>query len=267
MKESKKLLHHLAFFAILSLFAGTVWGQKPQMVGQERPGVVQDWESRIAVAREQLRAGEFKKAQEIADALVQEMLQTIESGPGAGPIMGDTLILRALGAAGRNDIQTALWDWNSARAVNPKLTEAELAAYGEVGETLRNAAAEQALPQKSETDSKAAVKSEEKVTRPKKIAGEPPPYPRALRTACIEGVAAVEVIIDPAGHIRAPRLLQSPNPVLSLALLETLQSWRFKPGVYQGKPVAVYYTLTVNFQTRTCGNPAAIAAKKGKKSR
>lgn len=37
---------------------------------------------------------------------------------------------------------------------------------------------------------------------------------------------------------------------LDRAALDAVAKWRFKPATLQGKPVKVYYTLTVNFQVQ-----------------
>ena len=267
MQDSNNILRRIAVCAVLALLAGNAWGQKPQIVGQERPGTVEDWGQRIRLAEQRFRAGDFKKAQDLSEALVREMLHTIESGPGAGPIVGQTLLLRALGAAGRNKTREALWDWHSARIMNPQLTDAELAAYGPVGEALLQAVEKEDLPPRksdrpSMADREAAMQpGAQRVTRPKKIKGEMPAYPRALKTLCTQGIVAIEAVIDQEGHVTAPTQKDSPSPILTLAALEALRTWRFKPAVYQGKPVVVYYTLSMGFKS-TCLNPAAAAQKK-----
>lgn len=263
MKESNNFLRRIAFCAILALLAGRAWGQKPQIVGQERPGTVRDWENRIALAEEWFRAGDFSKAQAISEALVVEMLHTIESGPGVGPIVGQTLLLRALGAAGRNKTREALWDWHSARVMNPKLTDADLVAYGPVGEALLEAVETEGRSNGPHRVTRAGTKPEsgERVDRPVKVKGEPAGYPRALKTACLQGVVALQSIVDQEGYVVSPALTSSPSPILTLAALEALRTWRFKPAVFQRKPVAVYYTMTMSFQIKTCRNPAAIAAQ------
>jgi hypothetical protein len=188
MKNSNKLLRHITICAVLALLAGSAWGQKPQIVGQERPGTVQDWEQRIRLAEERLRAGDVKKTQNIADVLVREMLHTIESGPGAGPILGETLLLRALGFAGRDKTREALWDWHAARVLDPKLTDADLPAYGPVGEVLLRAVEQEGLSNESGRITRARTNSEsgERVSRPVRVKGEPPNYLHALKTACIQ---------------------------------------------------------------------------------
>ncbi len=90
---------------------------------------------------------------------------------------------------------------------------------------------------------------ETRVQRPELVKRSDLSYPEALQAACSEGMVLVESIIDEEGKVRYPRLKESPGgPVMSLAALESLRSWRFKPATLEGKPVKVYYTLTVNFK-------------------
>ena len=37
------------------------------------------------------------------------------------------------------------------------------------------------------------------------------------------------------------------NPLLQEAAIDAINKWKFKPGKLNGKPVRVYFTLTVNF--------------------
>jgi hypothetical protein len=34
--------------------------------------------------------------------------------------------------------------------------------------------------------------------------------------------------------------------------MESLRTWRFKPAQFEGKPVPVYYTLTINYSVQQC---------------
>jgi TonB family protein len=76
----------------------------------------------------------------------------------------------------------------------------------------------------------------------------PPTYPEAERHACRAGKVVLDSIIDRTGKISAFHVQQSMNPQFDLAALEAVRLWRFTPARLDGKPVAVYYTLTVNFQ-------------------
>lgn len=261
MKHSNGLLRRIAICAALALIAGSAWGQKAEMVGKNRPGTIQDWEQRIKTAEERLRAGDFKKTQKIAEGLVWEMMHTIQSGPGAGPILGETLLLRALGLAGRDKMREALWDWSAACIMNPKLTAAELTAYGPAGEALFKEAEKEGIPRTPNGKPRAASapKVENEMDRPVKIQGDPPDYPKALHTLCAEGNVVLESIVDEKGYVLAPAVVSSPNPIFTLSVLEAVRAWRFKPANYQGKPAAVYHTLTLGFNIPACRNPAAIA--------
>jgi periplasmic protein TonB len=37
---------------------------------------------------------------------------------------------------------------------------------------------------------------------------------------------------------------------LDRAAVEAVEKWRFKPAMLEGRPVKVYYVLTVNFQVQ-----------------
>jgi len=88
----------------------------------------------------------------------------------------------------------------------------------------------------------------EGVSRPKKISGEPPRYTEIARKAGVQGVVIAEAIIDDHGNITDARILQGLPLGLSMSALETLKTWKFEPAVFEGRPVKVYYTLTVNFR-------------------
>jgi TonB family protein len=60
------------------------------------------------------------------------------------------------------------------------------------------------------------------------------------------GVILIESIIDRHGRVCAARLQRGSEP-LATAFLEAVKEWRFKPATRNGKAVAVFYYLTVNF--------------------
>jgi TonB family protein len=86
------------------------------------------------------------------------------------------------------------------------------------------------------------------VTRPEKISGSLPVYPEAARKARMMGIVIVEAIIDENGNVTHTRVLKSLPLGLDQAALDAIRTWKFKPAALEGKPVKVYYTLTVNFQ-------------------
>jgi TonB family protein len=86
------------------------------------------------------------------------------------------------------------------------------------------------------------------VTRPEKISGVPPLYTETARRARIMGVVIVEAIIDEQGNVTETKVLKGLPMGLDLAAVEAVETWKFKPATLAGRPVPVYFILTVNFQ-------------------
>jgi protein TonB len=64
----------------------------------------------------------------------------------------------------------------------------------------------------------------------------------------MQGTVIVEAIIDKSGAVTAVRVLKPLPMGLDNAAAEAVKKWRFKPATLNGRPVAVYFVLTVNFQ-------------------
>jgi TonB family protein len=88
----------------------------------------------------------------------------------------------------------------------------------------------------------------EGVSRPEKISGPPPFYTEIARKAGVQGTVIVEAIIDEHGNVTNARILQSLPLGLDQVTLDAVKTWKFKPALFEGRPVKVYYTLTVNFK-------------------
>lgn len=87
----------------------------------------------------------------------------------------------------------------------------------------------------------------DKVTRPEKISGAPPVYLDAARKAGVTGVVILEAIIDENGDVTDVNIVKSLPEGLDQAAVDAVRTWKFKPATLDGKPVKVYYTLTVNY--------------------
>jgi TonB family protein len=67
-----------------------------------------------------------------------------------------------------------------------------------------------------------------------------------LRARAEPGVALVETVISTDGKVARARVLKAPKVEgLPEALVASLREWRFRPALLRGRPVAVYYTLTL----------------------
>jgi len=86
-----------------------------------------------------------------------------------------------------------------------------------------------------------------KVTRPELIHKVPLDF-SALNNAKVRmaGVFIAEAVIDAKGNVSRVRILKGFGPKFDPAALAALRQWKFKPATLDGKPVAVYYALTVN---------------------
>ena len=88
------------------------------------------------------------------------------------------------------------------------------------------------------------------VQRPEVINKVPPVYPEDARKARLEGQVIVKTVIDEQGQVNDPVLEKSSgHEALDQAALDAVSVWTFKPATLHGKPVAVFYWLTVNFKT------------------
>ena len=86
------------------------------------------------------------------------------------------------------------------------------------------------------------------VAPPNKLFSPQPQYTEIARKARITGVVIVEAIIDKSGSVTNVKVLKGLPMGLDQAAVDAIKKWRFEPATLNGKPVAVIYNLTVNFQ-------------------
>ncbi|HXU33604.1 MAG TPA: energy transducer TonB [Thermoanaerobaculia bacterium] len=211
-----------------------------------------DWKYRIDAIEALLHDQTYSKAKKQAIRLREEMIDGVQSGPGAAAIFAIVTFQRAIAEAGLGEERDALWDLNVALSFNPKLQEIDrAAAYGTKVADLLERGSEKHEQEKDSVlmPSLGDVPKIGEVSRPEIISRTNPHYPPVLRRAKITGKVISEVIIGVEGDVSSPRILQgSGSASLDLAALEALRFWRFRPAQLNGSPVKVYYVLTINFQ-------------------
>jgi periplasmic protein TonB len=60
-------------------------------------------------------------------------------------------------------------------------------------------------------------------------------------------VVVVRAVIDEQGMVRDVEVVKGLGLGLDQATLDAVRQWRFSPAALHGRPVAVYYHLTVRF--------------------
>ena len=86
------------------------------------------------------------------------------------------------------------------------------------------------------------------MTRPVPLSGRQPRYTELARRAGTQGVVILEAVIDKQGRVTNVRVLKRLGMGLDDEALAAVKGWTFEPARIGKQPVAVYYTLTVNFQ-------------------
>jgi len=89
------------------------------------------------------------------------------------------------------------------------------------------------------------------VTAPEPIEQPQPTFPEECKDRKIQGIFIVEAVIDETGRVTAVKTLRKPLLIppcrpFEQAFLATIAKWRYKPATVDGKPVAVYLTVTAH---------------------
>jgi TonB family protein len=75
-----------------------------------------------------------------------------------------------------------------------------------------------------------------------------PEYPAELQQAGIEGVVRLQAIISKEGAVLNPRVINSVDPRLAKAALDSVSQWRYQPSLLNGQPVETVTKIDVAFE-------------------
>jgi protein TonB len=74
-----------------------------------------------------------------------------------------------------------------------------------------------------------------------------PEYSEEARKAKWQGTVQLSVVVDETGHARDIKVSKSLGLGLDQKAMEAVEKWLFKPGMKDGRPVAVFATIEVTF--------------------
>ncbi len=75
-----------------------------------------------------------------------------------------------------------------------------------------------------------------------------PEYSEEARKAKYSGTVLISLIVDPQGRALNIKVVRSLGLGLDEKAMEAVAKWKFKPGMKDGRPVAVVATIEVNFR-------------------
>lgn len=215
------------------------------------------WRDRASLIEASIREGNYKQAESAANSLIRDVTHKITGGPDAGRILAMPVSLRALARVGLHKEADALWDYQMTAALWPALRNVRLETYGPTGVRLIEMLAEQSPPSEP-LDSKgpedppesAPAKSFKEITPPRAVRKPEIEFPSALSRVMKSGQVTIDLRIDETGRPISPAIHAgaTQNALFLFAAMEGVRQWRFEPAKGDGKPIAVFYSLTVNFK-------------------
>lgn len=210
---------------------------------------IADLHPNLAALEALLRAGRWQEAKAKGEETWLHAINQADATPGYFAL---ALMFRALAAAATGAKDEAICQWQGAQALIPALFHVDLSPYGDAGALLESHRWGQRNTALSPGDSEAETPPPgTEVIRPK-VLGTPPPlqYTEAARRAGRRGSVVLNMVIDQSGALRNPWVPQGveDSKGLEAAALDAVCHWRFQPATFGGRPVAVFYSLTVNFQ-------------------
>ena len=93
------------------------------------------------------------------------------------------------------------------------------------------------------------------VAPPRVLTRVAPVYTERARLARVQGIVIVEAVVDEHGDVSNVRVLKGLPDGLDTAAVDAVKQWKFAPATLYGKPVAVYFILTVNFKVDSRPRP------------
>lgn len=242
--STKRLLPVLAALGLLLLAS-------PASAERQRPGLDQsEWRDEVDKIDQDLRAGKWKPSKRAANRLAEQVVRLSWYGVGLREILSELAFQQAAAAANLGRRDEAVWYWQMAQNIDPRIRDKDFAPYGEAGKLLR----EFPLRKKGE------VPARFRVVRPSfnRVFKYPRPaenwYPSIPLNAAAKveriGDLKVELIVDKEGKPHHPVLVSTyQHPVVIYGALDALRTMPpFAPATDDGEAVDCLFEFTASFR-------------------
>ena len=77
-----------------------------------------------------------------------------------------------------------------------------------------------------------------------------PGYPPTALAQKLEGVVYIKMWVGPTGEPRDPSVIKSANQIFDSSALAAARLWRFKPAMYEGRPIGTVIAIPFRFAVR-----------------
>ena len=77
-----------------------------------------------------------------------------------------------------------------------------------------------------------------------------PEYSDDARKARVQGTVQLEIVVNADGSVQVDKVQRSLGYGLDQRAIDAVKKWRFMPGKKDGRPVATYVEVLVNFSLR-----------------
>lgn len=206
---------------------------------------VKSWNERLQATVAQLREGKWVEAKANAEAGLEDLGHHLAPGAKAGSAVGMFLMCRALAEAGLGEEREAIWDWQVAQQLDPRLEIWKLTEFGPAGALLDRFRLPIRIPA-------ATIRIDperlEAATPPEKIAARAPIYYEGARALGIQSKVVFDVVIGLDGRTTHPRLIEKgPIETLTQSAADAIRAWRFHPARQGDEDVPCDFRLTVAF--------------------
>lgn len=88
-----------------------------------------------------------------------------------------------------------------------------------------------------------------------RISGENPTYPPEAKKKKIQGTVVIDTTISKEGAVEDLHVVKTPDPSLAEGALKAVRTWRYRPYLLNGNPIAVETTVNVTFCLEPCKLP------------